>query len=64
MQILLLGFAPMLIGLITDTVWALTAGRARTWLAQSPRRMTAIERVGGLSVIGVGVSVAVSGNRN
>lgn len=64
MQILLLGFAPMLIGLITDTVWALTAGRARTWLAQSPRRMTAIERVGGLSIIGVGVSVAVSGNRN
>lgn len=61
-QMLALGVVPMLIGLITDASWALVAGRARTWLAKSPKRMTAIGRIGGASIIGVGVSVAVSGN--
>lgn len=63
-QILLLGVIPLLIGLLTDTAWALLAGRARTWVAKSPQRMTTVGRVGGLSIIGVGVSVAVSGNRH
>ncbi len=63
-QMLLLGVVPMLIGLTTDTAWALAAGRARTWLARSPRRMTVIGRVGGLSIIGVGVSLAVTGDRH
>ncbi|MBT2538886.1 LysE family translocator [Arthrobacter sp. ISL-69] len=63
-QILLLGIVPLVIGLLTDTTWALAAGRARIWLAGSPGRMTTIGRMGGLSIIGVGVSVAVSGNRH
>ncbi len=63
-QILLLGIVPLVIGLLTDTTWALAAGRARTWLAKSPERMTAVGRMGGLSIIGVGVSVAVSDNRH
>ncbi len=62
LQMLALGIVPMLIGLITDASWALVAGRARTWLAKSPKRMTAIGRVGGASIIGVAASVAVSGN--
>jgi threonine/homoserine/homoserine lactone efflux protein len=61
-QMLLLGLVPMLIGLVTDTTWALVAGRARTWLVSSPRRMTTIGRIGGLSIIGVGVSIATSGD--
>lgn len=61
-QIILLGLIPMLIGLITDSVWALTAGQARTWLANSPQRMTTIGRIGGASIIGVGLSVAFSGD--
>ncbi len=63
-QILLLGIVPLVIGLLTDTTWALAAGRARTWLAKSPERMTAVGRMGGLSIVGVGVSVAVSDNRH
>ena len=59
-QILALGVVPILIGLVTDTAWALAAGRARTWLASSPRRMTRIGRLGGASIIGVGVSMAFS----
>lgn len=60
-QILLLGLAPIAVGLVTDTVWAVAAGRARGWLAKSPKRMTALGRAGGLSIIGVGVAMAVSG---
>ncbi|MBT2585660.1 LysE family translocator [Arthrobacter sp. ISL-95] len=63
-QILILGIVPLLIGLITDTAWALAAGRARSWLAKSPRRMTTVGRVGGLSIIGVGISAAATGNRH
>lgn len=61
-QIVVLGLIPLLIGLITDSTWALSAGQARTWLAKSPRRMITIGRIGGASIIGVGVSVALSGD--
>ncbi len=51
-QMLVLGVVPMLIGLVTDTTWAIAAGRARTWLASSPRRMTTVGRAGGACIIG------------
>lgn len=63
-QMLLLGVVPVLIGLTTDTTWGLAAGRARNWLARSPRRSKLVGRIGGLSIIGVGVSLAVTGNRH
>jgi len=62
LQIIALGIIPLLIGLITDSIWALSAGQARNWLANSPRRMTALGRIGGASIIGVGLSIAVSGD--
>lgn len=63
LQLLLVGLVPILVGLITDAGWALLAGRARTWLADSPSRITVLGRLGGLCILGVGVSVAISGNR-
>jgi threonine/homoserine/homoserine lactone efflux protein len=63
-QMLLLAVVPIGIGLVTDSGWASVAGRARDWLASSPRRMTALGRIGGLSMIGLGVSVAVTGRRD
>ncbi|MET3953247.1 threonine/homoserine/homoserine lactone efflux protein [Rhodococcus sp. OAS809] len=62
LQILLLGVVPLFIGLATDTSWALLAGRARTWLTKSPSSIVTFGRIGGLSIIGVGVSVAMSGD--
>ena len=62
LQMVLLGVIPLLIGLVTDTVWALLASQARTWLANSPRRLTTMGRIGGLSLVGVGLSVAISDN--
>lgn len=63
-QMLQLALVPILIGLLTDSAWASAAGRARDWLALSPRRTTMIGRVGGLSMIGLGVSVAATGRRD
>lgn len=53
-------FVP-LVAVLMDSTWALAAGTARGWFTRSPRRMSAIGGAGGLAVIGVGVSVAVTG---
>ena len=62
-QMLLLALVPVTVGLVTDSAWALAASRARGWLSRSPRRATAMGRAGGLSMIGLGVSVALTGHR-
>ncbi|MEV6006337.1 LysE family translocator [Streptomyces sp. NPDC051976] len=60
-QMLLLGLVFTVIALVCDTVWALTASAARTWFARSPRRLSAVGGTGGLAMIGLGVTVAVTG---
>ncbi len=60
-QLVLLGAVFSGIAVTLDSIWALTAGTARTWLARSPRRLAALEAGGGVAVIGLGVGVAVSG---
>jgi threonine/homoserine/homoserine lactone efflux protein len=40
------------------------AGQAREWLAGTPRRTAALGRIGGVSMIGLGVSVAVTGRHD
>lgn len=61
LQLLVLGAFFAAIALLCDSVWALAAGTARQWLAQSPRRLAAIGGAGGLAIVGLGVTVAVSG---
>ena len=60
-QMLLLGLVFTVIALLCDSTWALTASAARTWFARSPRRMAAVGGTGGLAMIGLGVTVAVTG---
>ena len=60
-QMLLLGLVFTVIALICDSAWALTASAARTWFARSPRRLAAVGGTGGLAMIGLGVTVAVTG---
>ena len=62
-QMLLLALVPVMVGLVTDSAWALAAGHARDWLSRSPRRRTAVGRLGGLSMIGLGLSVAIADHR-
>lgn len=60
-QILLLGFAGALLQLASDSVWGLTASTARIWFGRSQRRMSLISGAGGMAMIGLGVTVAVTG---
>ncbi|MFF1451448.1 LysE family translocator [Streptomyces sp. NPDC058274] len=60
-QMLLLGLIPISIGLVTDTLWGLTASAARGWFARSDRRLSLIGGAGGFTMIGLGLTVAVTG---
>jgi threonine/homoserine/homoserine lactone efflux protein len=61
LQMLLLGLVAFVIGLCSDSVWALLASQLRRWFNASPSRGRALGTVGGMSMIGLGVAVAVSG---
>ncbi|MGO4256893.1 LysE family translocator [Marmoricola sp. RAF53] len=63
LQMLVLGLMATLIGLVSDSTWALVASQLRTWFNRSPRRGEAMGAVGGASMIGLGVAVAVVGDR-
>lgn len=61
-QLLLLGLAFQLLALVSDSVWALAAGTARAWFARSPRRISALSGTGGVMMIGLGGTLAVTGS--
>ncbi len=61
LQMLLLGLVAFVIGLCSDSLWALLASQLRRWFNASPSRGRALGTVGGMSMIGLGLAVAVSG---
>jgi threonine/homoserine/homoserine lactone efflux protein len=64
LQMLALGAVFVAIALLLDSVWALLASTARTWFARSPRRLELVGGTGGLMMIGLGTSIAVTGRRD
>lgn len=60
-QIVLLGLLAAVIGLVSDSVWALIAAQLRAWFTASSGRGEAVGTAGGLSMIGLGVGLAVAG---
>ena len=62
LQMLVLGACVPVIAVVCDSVWALAAGTAREWLANSPQRLARIGGAGGIAIVGLGVSVAVTGS--
>lgn len=62
-QLLILGAMFQLIALTCDSVWALAAGSARAWFARSPRRISTLTGTGGVMMIGLGGTLAVSGSK-
>ena len=52
------------IGLVSDGTWGLAASGVRAWFARSPRRLELIGGLGGLAIIGVGVTLALTGRRD
>ena len=63
-QMLLLGLLAVAIGLASDSLWAVIASQLRTWFDASPRRGAALGVVGGTSMIGLGVGLAVTGRHD
>ena len=61
LQMLMLGLVAFAIGLCSDSLWALLASQLRRWFNGSPARGRALGTVGGVSMIGLGVAVAVGG---
>lgn len=64
LQMLLLGSVFVGIALVSDSMWALVAGTIRGWLARSPRRLAAIGGTGGLAMIGIGATLALTGRKD
>jgi threonine/homoserine/homoserine lactone efflux protein len=63
-QMLLLALVSVSIGAISDCSWAWAASAVRTWFARSPRRFELVGGAGGLAMIGVGVTVALTGRNS
>jgi len=63
-QILLLGLVFSVIALISDNLWGITAGTARSWLARSPKRLQLVGGLGGLAIIAIGVRLALTGRKD
>jgi threonine/homoserine/homoserine lactone efflux protein len=63
-QMMVMALVSFAIALISDSLWALAASRVRAWFTGDPRRLAGVGGVGGLAMIGVGVSVAATGRRD
>lgn len=63
-QLLALGAIFFLIALICDSAWAILAGTIRAWLLRTPRRLSAVGGAGGLTMIALDTSLAVSGRND
>jgi threonine/homoserine/homoserine lactone efflux protein len=62
-QMLLLALISVGIGAVSDSGWGFAASAVRAWFARSPRRCEMVGGAGGLAMIGVGVTVALTGRR-
>jgi threonine/homoserine/homoserine lactone efflux protein len=63
-QLAELGLAFVLLALVMDSIWVLTAGAARHWFARSPKRLSQLGVAGGVVMIGLGGALAVTGAKN
>lgn len=63
LQMLVLGAVFPVLALLLDSVWALLAATARGWFSRSPRRLELIGGTGGLMMIGLGATIAVTGRK-
>ncbi|HLP23782.1 MAG TPA: LysE family translocator [Microbacteriaceae bacterium] len=59
-QMLELGLIFFALGLVSDSVWALSAGAARDWFARDPDRISKLSGIGGVMMIGLGAVLLLS----
>jgi threonine/homoserine/homoserine lactone efflux protein len=63
-QLLILGAIFVAIALVSDSMWAVLAGTARSWFTRSPRRLEIVGGASGLVMIGIGASLALTGGKD
>ncbi|WP_308012997.1 LysE family translocator [Microbacterium tenebrionis] len=63
-QLFLLRVAFQLIAFSCDSIWALAAGTARAWFAKSPRCLSRMSATGGVMMIGLGGTLALTGSKS
>jgi len=63
-QMLLLALVSVFIGVVSDSTWGLAASGVRAWFARSPRRFAFVGGAGGLAMIGLGFTLAVTGRKD
>ncbi len=64
LQLAELGLVFIVLALIGDSLWAFTAGAARTWFAKSPKRIERLAGTGGAMMIGLGGVLAFTGSKS
>ncbi|KQP57000.1 LysE family translocator [Agreia sp. Leaf283] len=64
LQLAELGLVFLVFAMTFDSIYALTAGQARTWFATNPRRMSRLGATGGVLMIGLGGGLALTGNKS
>ncbi|MFT2818031.1 LysE family translocator [Leifsonia sp. A12D58] len=64
LQLATLGMVFVVLAVLGDSVWALTAGWARDWFATSPKRLEKLSATGGVMMIGLGGVLAASGAKS
>jgi threonine/homoserine/homoserine lactone efflux protein len=64
LQMLILSLVSLPIGLISDGTWGLAASGVRSWFARSPQRLELVGGIGGLAIIGLGVTLAFTGRKD
>jgi len=64
LQLAELGLVFLVSAMTFDSIYALTAGQARTWFATNPRRMSRLGATGGVLMIGLGGGLALTGNKS
>ena len=63
-QLAAMSLGGIAIAVVCDSTWAVAAGTARAWIARSPRRLELVGGTGGLVMIGIGASLALTGRKD
>ena len=63
LQLLTLGAICIAIAFLSDSLWGIFSGTARHWFGRSPKRLERLSATGGVMLVGLGVGLAVTGNR-
>lgn len=63
-QMLILSAIAIVMGVTSDSCWALVSSTVRSWFAKSPSRLALVGGAGGLAIIGLGVTLALTGRKD